>query len=70
LRLAAVAVDPAGGHAVSLKVIRQAIRAVLRARERDDAANLAAPHELHEQRRLELGRDRVGRVGDGRGGAV
>src|SRR2546425_4314199 len=70
LRLAAVAVDARGVDALTEEIVRQAVRAVLGARERDDAADLAALDQLREERRLQLGGNRIGGLGHSGGGGL
>ena len=68
LRLAAVAVDPLAGHAVARELVREAVRAVLRAREHEDALEVAALEQREEQRELQVLRDRVDGLRDADGG--
>jgi hypothetical protein len=51
-------VDAAGRDAVALQVVGQPVGAVLGARERDRALDLAALQKLDEQRGLQLAGDR------------
>ncbi len=69
LRLGAVAVDPLARHVVLLQEVGEAVGAVLRPREGDDAPDLAPREELEEELRLQLLRHRVDRLrdADGRG---
>src|SRR5450759_867865 len=64
LRLAAVPVNALARHAVA----RQLVRAVLRARERENALEIAAFEERKKQRELEVLRDGVDRLRDAHGG--
>ena len=49
LRLAAVAVDALAGHAVAHELVREAVRAVLRAREHEGALEVAALEQREQK---------------------
>src|ERR1017187_8332325 len=68
LRLAAVAVNALARHAVARQLVREAVRAVLRAREREYALEIAAFEERKKQREIEVLRDGVDRLRDAHGG--
>src|SRR5664280_55074 len=68
LRLAAVAVDALARDAVSRELVREAVRAVLRAREGEDALEVAALEQREEQPELQVLRNGVDRLRDADGG--
>src|SRR5512141_770862 len=70
LRLAPVAVDALAEDAVARELVREAVRAVLRAGEREDALEVAPLHEGEEEGELEVLGDGVDglRDPDGRQG--
>ena len=68
LALGAVAVDALGIDALAHEPAGQPVGAMLGAREDERVADLAALEQRREERRLQLGGDRVGGVRDGLGG--
>ncbi len=69
LRLGAVPVDPLARHVLLLQEVGEAVGAVLRPREGDDAPDLAPREELEEELRLQLLRHRVDGLRDADGGS-